>query len=441
MSKSNAFATALLALALLAIAMPEGLHAAFTEKVSVQAFDQNLRPIEGVETYIDYQLNSITTLARTKSKFTDQNGIANLTFTNWEEIEGDKSKSYTLYLKYGSQLYSYGMISNGDNKTRKVSQTDLKSYLLQAKIHDQNNRALQAKLTINNRTKNAEGSGLASFQLPPGKFNLRAEIATAVKNRNITVDRDQAVDIEIGLYNLEVRVSDDRRNPLAAKVQVEGRENATNSSGRVSFSNLTEQSETIIVQSNDSTKKYNVDLSRQSLLEVVFDRTKPLIKELHVTPLKTGAATARLYIEDPGDGASGVDTVIVTYEVDGVENQVPAYSIGYNTYEVKIPIQPPKTLVKYVVRVTDREGNGAFETGNYVVGGEEGGQTITPAEPVTSGQVQIGFFKGGIETVVIGVAVAAVLLFGIFQYLKFKKKEKEPDGFAPKPPEIPKGEA
>lgn len=436
MARHIAPATVLVALAFLFAAMPSHLHAGFTEKVSVQAFDQNLRPIEGAEAYIDYQLNSITTAARTKSKYTGQDGIANLTFTNWEEIEGRTSRSYVVYLKYGSQLHSYGAISNNDSKTRVISQTDLKSYFLQAKVHDQHNRALQAKLTINNRTKTTDASGFAMFQLPPGRFNLKAETADAVKNKNVTIDKEMAVDIEIGLYPLEVRVMDDKRAPIVAKVQVEGRENFTGADGSVKFANLTMQSEQVVVQSNDSTKKFIVDLSSQGLLEVVFDRTKPLIKELHVTPLKTGAATARLYIEDPGEGSSGIDTVIVTYEVDGVENQVPAYSIGYNTYEVKIPIQPPKTLVKYVVRVTDKSGNGAFETGDYVVGGEETAQVIPPVEPVAPGQVQFGFFKGGIETVAIGVVVAAIVLFGIFQYLMFKKKQ--PEEFAPKPPEIPK---
>ncbi|MFA6490214.1 MAG: hypothetical protein WCT52_06095 [Candidatus Micrarchaeia archaeon] len=422
----------LLAVALIAAAMPEQ-HAAYTERISAQAFDQNLRPVEGVEVYIDYRLNSVTTNARTKSKFTDQNGIANVTFTNYEEIEnGTTSNTYTLYMKYGSQLFSYKLISNRDNKTRNVGQADLKSYYLQVRVHDQKGRALRAALTIGKQTKVADATGSASFQMPPGNYTLKAEIADAVKNRDVFVDQDRAVDVEVGLYPFEVYVNDDKHTPLVAKVQVGGKEGVTNEKGYANFTNITDESVQVIVQNNESVKKFTVNLETQSRLDVVFDRTTPEIKELHVTPLKTGAATLRLYIEDPGQGASGIDTVIVTYEAEGVENQVPAYSIGYNTYEVKIPIQPPKTFVKYVVKVSDREGNGAFASGDYVVGGEGGNTEIPPVVPISPGQVQIGVFKGEMEMIVIGAVVAAVVLFGAFYYLKNRKKEEI--GFAPPPP-------
>lgn len=422
----------ILAAAIILAAAPEQ-HASYTERISVQVFDQGLRPIEGVEIYADYRLNSVTTVARTKSKFSDQNGMANVTFTNYEEIEnGTVSNTYTLYTKYGSQLFSYTLISNRDNLTRKVGQSDLKSYYLQVRVHDQKGRALRANLTAGRQSKIADATGSASFQMPPGSYTIRSEISGAVKNKNVTVDQDRAVDVEIGLYPFEAYVSDDSHRPLAAKVQIGGKEGATDAKGYVNFTNITEESTQVIVQNNQSVKKIDINLGRQSRLDVVFDRTKPEIKELHVTPLKTGAATLRLYIEDPGQGASGIDTVIITYEVEGVENQVPAYSIGYNTYEVKIPIQPPKTFVKYVVRVSDREGNGAFASGDYVVGGEEGSTEIPPIAPVAPGQVEIGLFKGEMETLVIGAVVAAIVLFSAFYYLRNRKKEES--GFSPPPP-------
>ena len=420
--------------ALLFCALPGEQHAGYTERITAQAFDQKLRPVEGVEVYVDYKLNSVTTLARTRSKFTNQSGMADVSFTNYEEIENDTSNSYTLYMKYGSQLYTYHLISNRDNKTRLVGENDIKSYIVEVKAYDQKGTALRAYLTINKMNKTADAAGVAVFQLPSGNYTLKAEVAGAVENQNVFVDQDKAVDVEIGLYPLEVYVSDDQHRPLISEVQAGGKQNTTDANGYVKFTNISEKSTEVIVQNNESVKKFEVDLGQQSRLDVVFDRTNPEIKELHVTLLQTGAATLSLYIDDPGSSASGIDTVVITYEVDGVENQVPAYSIGYNTYEVKIPIQQPKTVVKYVVKVTDREGNGAFESGSYVVGGETGSTEIQPVTPVTPGQVQIWIFKGDTETLVIAGIVAALVLFGIFYYLRSGRKEIT---FAPQEPKAP----
>ena len=426
--------------ALLFCALPGEQHAGYTERITAQAFDQKLRPVEGVEVYVDYRLNSVTTVARTKSKFTNQSGMVDVSFTDYEEIENDTSNSYTLYMKYGSQLYTYNLISNRDNKTRLVGEADIKSYIVQVKAYDQKGTALRAQLTINKMNKTADATGAAVFQLPPGNYTLKAEVAGAVANQNVFVDQDKAVDMEIGLYPLEVYVTDDQNRPLVSEVQVGGEKNVTDASGYVKFVNISEKDTEVVVQNNESVKKFDVDLSQQSRLDVIFDRTKPEIKELHVTPLPTGAATLSLYIDDPGSSASGIDTVVITYVVGGVENQVPAYSIGYNTYEVKIPIQQPKTLVNYVVKVTDKEGNGALETGSYVVGGETGSTETAPVAPVTPGQVQIWIFEGETETLVIGGIVAALVLFGIFYYLRSGRKEITFAPQEPKPPEEKKPE-
>jgi len=423
-----------LAALFLAAILPSEPHAAFTEKLTIQAFDQKLRPVEGVEIYLDYRLNSVTTNARTKSKFTNQSGMADMSFTNYESVENDSSFAYSLYMKYGNQLYTYHLISRQDNKTRIVGEADIKSYYLWAGVRDQNKRVLKAKMTINNITKTVDDSGYATFQLPPGKYTLKAEIADAVKNKDVDVDQDRAVEIDIPLYSLDVYIKDDSGRLLSGKVLVEGRE-ATTTDGHVRFENLSESSVQVLAQNNDSTRKAEVDLTSQRSVDMVFDRVVPEIKELHATPLKTGAATIGLYIEDPGMSASGIESVTVTYTVNGIENQVPAYSIGFNTYEAKIPVQPPKTPVKYVVKVSDKEGNSVFATGDYMIEPEKTVQQTAPVEPVVSGGMQIGLFGWGPESVAVVVVVACIVLAGVFYYLKFGRKQS--GGFVPPPSSPP----
>jgi hypothetical protein len=408
-------------------------HSSYTERILVQAFDQNLRPVEGVETYAEYVLNSVTTNAKTKSKFTNASGLAELSFTNYEEVENETSSVYTVYFKYGNKIESQTLISNRDNKTRVVSWTGAVSHILRIKVYDQHSQPLAANISIGKMRKVADSNGYVAFQLPPSNYTVVAEYGDAIRKKDISISEDKAIDIEIGLYPLEVEVIDDRQNPIVAQVIVENKLKATDKQGKARFENISSEEAEVIVQANSSVKRIPVNLRLQDKLQVVFDRTKPRIKDIHVSPLKTGAATIQLYIEDPGEYASGIGAVIVTYEVEGVENQVPAYSVSYNTYEVKIPSQPPGTLVKYIVKAGDREGNWAFETGTYTIGEEK---SELPEKPNKSQQLQVGFLKINEESAGIIVAAAAIVVFALYYYMKHRSDSYIPPA-PPQPPKIP----
>jgi hypothetical protein len=282
-------------------------------------------------------------------------------------------------------------------------------------VRDQNGAPLRAAVSIGGKNATADGTGTAYFQLPPGNYTARAEIGSGVRTEQVSLDQDRAIDIEVGLYTLKVVVKDDRGSILNATVEVEGKIQPTDSYGLASFANVTNPNPQVLVRYKEKVKKFMMDLQRQNRQDVVFDNTKPEVKELHASLGKGGAAAISLYVEDPGALPSGIDSVLVTYEVEGVENKVPAYAIGYNTFEARIPPQPEKTFVKYTVRVSDREGNTAFGAGTYVVaaGGEPTGNgTGRPSAP---GAIPQGI---GVETVVFGVVVFCLIAYGAFYYLK-----------------------
>jgi hypothetical protein len=412
--------------------------AAYSEKVLVQVFDQNLRPIEGAQIYAEHQLNDAQGAVKTKPVLTNQSGLGEIVFTNYEQIESDVDYSYTLYVKYGGQLSTRSLIASGDIKNVKVvSETSLKSYLLSVKVIDQRGSPLRARISVGGQNKTADYSGSAFFQLPPGNFTVKAEIGDVVSTQGLVLSQDAAADFNIGLYGMEVEVTDDKGYPLVATVEAGGKKMKTGQDGRAVFYNLSDQYPAVNVKYNETIKKFNMDLERQPKLEVTFDMTSPVVKEMHASIAKNGAGTLSVFVEDPGASSAGIDSVSISYEIDGVENRVPAYAIGYNTFEAKFPPQAPRTLVKYVVKVTDKEGNTAFGSGTYLVPSDDtpkpNATTTKPVAPQPKPQ------QVGMETLVVGLVIFFAVAFAIFYYLRNRKGQ---GGIAPppagvKPPSIP----
>lgn len=410
-------------------------HTGYTEKLLVQAFDQSLRPIEGAQAYVNYQLNAISGFTKTKPKSTNASGEVEMIFTDYEESDISTDKSYTLYVKYGDQLKTYGLIAGEgarrSNGFRAISETSLLSYLVHVTVADQLGRPLAARVTAGPQTKAADASGTATFQLPLGNYSVRAELNDAVRTRQVSLSADRAVSMEIDQYPFRIRVTDDARKPLEATVDVDGKLKATDSEGYATFANISSQNVEVLVKYGESFKRLVVDLASQPSTEVTFDLARPAIKELHATISKSGSAVVSLYVEDQGPLASGIDTVSLSYEIDGVENKIPAYAVGYNTFEARIPARPPKTFVKYNVKVSDREGNVAYGSGTYVVPLEPGKETV-PARnasapiPTTPAAVK-GAPEGklGIEGIVIIVVVVALVAYGAIYYVMGARKRQQ----------------
>jgi hypothetical protein len=413
---------------LLCLALPP-LEAKFTEKLTVQVFDQLFRPGEGAEVYAEYQLNSITGTTRTKPKPTNSSGTADLVIANYEEIENSTDYSYTLFVKYGNMVNSTDLIADPDQMPdSRVVTLRVPSCYLFVYVRDQNGQPLNAQVSIGDRMRKTDKAGMASFQVPLGDFTITAESASSVGTATLrNINSDQTVLIEVGIYHLQVRVSDDNGKPLNATVEVDGISKETDDGGLASFENLSTQVPQVIVKHGDAFRRFTPNLRTSSALEAVFDLHKPVIKELHVSVSKTGVGTISLFAEDPGAAATGVDSISVTYEANGVESSVPAYSIGYNSFEAKMPAQLPNTVVKYLVRVSDKEGNTVSEAGTYVVSPDEtppDNTTYPPPPPPPNIPV---------EAIIIGVLIAAIVIFAALYYF-MKMRRSAP----PKLPEMPK---
>jgi hypothetical protein len=409
------FAIAMLS-ALLALAAQEA-SAGYTQNLVVQVFDQDYRPVEGAQVYIEHQINAVSGTGKTKPKLTPSNGTVAASFTDWEELKSQTKYTYTLYVKYGSEVKSANMIAEDPPVDRTYSM-QVSSYFVFVHVHDQLGKPLQAKVTIGNRTIQTESSGDAHFQLPPGKYNVKAEIGGVVRNADLNLDRDQALAIEFPRYKLEVSVIDDYKRPLSAQIDLDSESRNTSQDGKALFENVTSEQPKLTVRYNESFKKLQPNLKKDSAVVVVFDLTAPIVQELHHAIQKNGEVVVDAYVQEPGGAASGISGVSITYEVGGVTTSVPAYTVGYNSFEAKIPPVPKDTLVKYTVKATDREGNSGFATGTYII--------PTEKKKVEVKKVDEGIFgiKIGWEFVVLAVLTLGVAGYGVFYYKK-KKHEEE----------------
>jgi len=402
----------------------------------VQVFDYSLRPVEGAQAYVKYELNSVKGEITTKPKLTDSRGNAIILFTNYEEIDSETQYAYTLYVKYGSQLVSASLIAGeGENMSfsSRIYTMQVESHIAFVRVADQKGKPLAANVTADGRTKEAGDSGSTFFALSPGNYTIRVERGDLVKNIPVALSNstgDISVDAVLSYYPLDVVVRDDRRNPLSAQVEVNGVAGQTDSEGRAHFENITVDNPQVIVMYGQGIKRITPDLKASPTLDVVFDVNRPAIKDQYSTLSPTGVGTIRFFVEDVGPEASGIDSVSVSYEVAGVQNPLSVYAIGYNSFETKIPAQPAGTLVKYTITVSDKEGNSASGTGNYVVPSEGGAQQNASSQPGISQGAPISG-----ESVFVGIVALAIIAYAAIYYLnKRRAGAVQPPVAPPQPP-------
>ena len=382
----------------------------------VQVFDQDLRPVEGAMVYVNHQLNSVAGYSMSKPVPTAANGTVSLSFTDWEELEGQTLYTYTLYVKYGSQVQSATLIAD-PSKTRTYSML-VSAYYAFVSVHDQAGRHLSALVTIGNTTKQTDGGGKATFQLQPAKYSVRTEINGVVKNTDLNLVKDQALDVEFPMYSVRVSVTDDFKRPLAAQVSLDGAVENT-SGGTAMFQNVSDEQPKIAVMYNSSIKKLQPDLKNGVTFTVVFDLTAPTIQEVHSSVQQDGTTLVDAYVLEPGAAASGISGVSISYSVGSVSTQVPTYTIGYGSFEARIPVVPKDTPVAYTVKATDREGNVVTETGTYTIPSEK-------KQPVAA-KTDTGAFGTGLDwgTAGAGALVLAAAAYAALYYRGKKKHEKE----------------
>ena len=415
-------------------------YAGYTLKLDVQVFDQDFRPVQGALVYADHQLNSVTGYVKTKPHPTNESGYYRLQFTDYEELESQTKYTYTLYVKYGDQLDKQELLAN-PNETRVIT-SRVNSYYAFVKVHDQKGKPLEADLTVSGSTiedqeKRATAAGDAVFQLPPGSFTLKAERPEGVKSKDFTLSKDAALDFVFGRYNMDVLVTDDRKRPLVATVEVGTQSATTSEDGTAHFANITDEVPQVVIKYADRYKTFKPNLGLDEELSAIFDLTKPTISDLHASIAKNGGATITFFAQDEGTSATGVDTVTVSYEVAGVETLLPAYAVGYSTFEAKVPAQEPGTLVRYTVKIADKDGNAGMGKGSYTV--PAGTSEPTPAPTPTPSPIpipQVPATTGPVPTemlVMLGIA-ALLVAGGIIYYFKRKREE----GFGKmQPPAIP----
>ncbi|MCX6769158.1 MAG: carboxypeptidase-like regulatory domain-containing protein [Candidatus Micrarchaeota archaeon] len=441
MSSRQLFVFALLLLLFCGI-----LSAAFTEWLVVQVFDHSYSVVEGAEVYAQFQNNAVAGTMKSKPVKTNSSGEAAFHFTNYEPLESSTEYSYTLYVKYGNFTTSNGLIAgNTTAATPRRYSFEIDAYYINAKVVDQNLKPLNATVTIDSlsftnfeASADTDSSGRVTFRVPIGTYNIRAESEVFSKSETVDVNSgtgNVAVELKVPQYTLQINVMDDHQKPLVAHVEIGEMQTQTGANGSVLIKNIGEVLPSVKITYMNQIKKLKPQLDRQALVEVVFDRTPPIIKDVYATVSKSGSGTITLFAEDNGIRASGVDTVTVVWEVNGVRIPVQTYAVGYNSFEAKIPPQAQGTVVKYVITVTDKEGNSETKAGSYAVPMDS---TQEPPQP----KPQTGLFGGiTIEAIAMGVFAFVIAAYAAVYYINKKKEEQEAEESSPykqPPPEPPK---
>lgn len=167
-------------------------------------------------------------------------------------------------------------------------------------------------------------------------------------------------------YDVRLRVIDDKGTPIGSDVLLNGMVRHTDENGYVEFKGISTDSVRAIVRYADGFREYDIKLTDNLDMDVVVDRTAPLIQGVsEKADQKQNIIVISAVISDPGTYASGMnpsEPARLRYNIDGLGwSSINMYPIGPSTYQATIPLEYGKTI-NYEIEAFDAQNNAASYT-------------------------------------------------------------------------------
>ncbi|MFN3910001.1 MAG: hypothetical protein ACK4J0_02090 [Candidatus Anstonellaceae archaeon] len=366
------------------------IFADWYEQPEVRILDKHGRVVPNASVYIVWEISRSAGNATTKTQITNDRGRAYFQLYNREFNPADENRKYTVYVQYLNKNYSEEFIAGSGSMPRTIN---IDAYLTSFRITDKEGNPLSLKLLIDSSYEIfSDSNGRADIILNSGEHTVKPIFFDLEQIEKFKVEKDTKIDLQVNLYSLLLRVVDDNGVVIpGVKVNIGPFSFKTNSEGLVTFSNLTKPkiSAEITYQKYSLNEVFNI--SSNSNLTYVLDTHPPKISDI-TTKVNNGLLQIRAVIADVGRYPSGFTSnkakINLRYSPsEDVEKTLPMYSVGYNTYETIIKLEPGQKSVKYTIEASDSFGNTAFSSDIFLLEGSN-----QKNQPNENSSPPIGFF-------------------------------------------------
>jgi hypothetical protein len=350
------------------------IFAGWYEEPEVRVLDKSGRPVPNATVYIVWEISKSRGSATTKPQLTNENGRAYFKLNNVEFNDADANREYTVYVNYQGKNFSKKFIAGQGTKLRTIT---IDAYLATFVTTDINNKPLSIKLLIDDAYEVfTDSKGYGQLILVSGKHILKPVFYDLDQKEEFVLDNDKVIYTKIALYSMYLTIVDDFGVPIPnVNVQIGPFSFKTNNSGMVFFENITKPK----VSAQISYQKYNLyqtfDLSIKQNHTFALDTHPPSISDIF-TKRTNNILQIRATIVDSGRYPSSFSgqkakIILLYYPEEGVEKQLPMYSVGYNTYEALVELPENKKSVKYIIQATDSIGNTAISSDVFIIEGQK----------------------------------------------------------------------
>jgi len=401
--------------------------AGFTDNLTIRTLDKSLRPVEGANVTITYQLDETTAKGYYTApvKTTNENGIVN--YTNIKNLETFDSKvdcDIGINLTFDKKKIAKKVEALAHQQ---VIDFVLDAYRIFIKVIDEKGKPIDNALVWINERKKTSKNGTVELAALAGETRVYAKYLDGKTEQVIEVINDTTLTLQFTFYDLMISVRDDKDIPLQSTIKVGDSTYQTNDEGELSLTKLVGPYKNVRIIYESKEKVLDIDLTSHNRYLVVFDNSKPTIKNVNVIeePDKIKVVITAV---DEGEGPSGIadNGVSVHYVTEtGATKKATVYQSKKGEYTSEIPIKPTMTEVVFTVEVKDNEKNRVIAEGKHVLpqpenldnktSGQNGGNL--PNTPNT-GDIPMHFIIGGI-------LILMIVIYVVYRYVFKKKGEGE----------------
>jgi hypothetical protein len=381
------------------------------ENLTIRVLDQLYRPVEGASVQVTFDRGASfgEKYFTTQPKQTD--ALGNVYFTILNQGTQTRKIDCNIYITaWFGPSYAKKTIEALSHPS--INDVVLPVYRVTFFVHDQQKRPLKnASIFFLNETKQTDEFGRAFFYSQNWTSEYYVSYMGGKEAEYVEVKGDTEREVVIPVYQINVSAMDEYGNPLQASVQY------LNQSFQISDSPATFSVYQYLVELTVKYENIEKTITMQpanTLSKVVyFDLHPPTISEPQQN-ISNGRVRMSFKIIDEGQYASGVDlsSIQVFYKIlpDGKEQKLTAYSLGGSNYGVDFPPIKEGTLVEFVVRAKDNDGNIAYRQGRFVIAQAQEANTTantTTQQPESKSEDYTFFYAAG---VIIFIILAVYML-------------------------------
>lgn len=338
------------------------------ENFTIRVLDQLYRPVEGASVQITFDRGTSfgEKYFTTQPKETDANGRVYFNILN----QGTPTRKIDCNI-YVTAWFgpSYAKKTINALSHPLVNDIVLPVYRVTFFVNDQQKRPLKnASIFFLNTTKQTDEFGKAFFYSQNWTSEYYASYKGGKEAGYVEVKGDTGHEVVIPVYQISISAMDEYGSPVQASVQY------LNQSFQISESPATffvyQDLVELTIKYENIEKTITMQPANTLSKVVYFDLHPPTISEPQQN-ISNGRVRMSFKIIDDGQFASGVvlSSIQVFYKIppDGKEQKLTAYSLGGSNYGVDFPPVKEGTLVEFVIRARDNDGNIAYRQGRFVI--------------------------------------------------------------------------